>query len=151
MTYIRSTVLARAETALRRAPLGSRSAIAAACRVSPSTLSRVIHDSCGESFRAWQRRIVLARTQRALIRSGQPLSLKEVAAVLSFNSPSTLARWFRAQTGLTPTAYRAQHDAMRHRPHELGRGSSGAHLAGGGSVERAASHSCAFTAGDADV
>ena len=146
MTYIRSTVLARAEAALRTAPLGSRSAIAAACGLSPSTLSRVIHDSCGESFRSWQRRIVLARTQPALLHSDRPLSLKEVAAALSFNSPSTLARWFRAQTGLTPTAYRAQHDVVRHRLHKLGGGSSGTHLAGGDSVYRAASHSYPFTA-----
>ena len=131
MTYLRASLLDLAEAALARTPLATRRAIASACGVSSSTLSRAIRDAHGQGFREWQRRVVLARTEPLLLHSDRPLSLKEVAAALGFTSPSTLARWFKAQTGQTPSACRAQHDVVRRRLDDRAPGSSGTPLAGG--------------------
>lgn len=122
--------------------------------VSPATLSRAIDAARGGSFRAWQRRIVLARTEGQLLQPDRPLSVKEVAVALGFTSSSTLARWFRTQTGLTPSAYRTRHDARRISATDLPRETSGTPLAGGGSVEPLGSGHAARHAtgpGDADV
>lgn len=134
MTYPRSSLLHLAEAALSRMPLAPRQVIASACGVSVATLSRAIKDEQGEFFRAWQKRVALARAKALVIDRAQPRSVKEAAAELGFASQQSFTRWFRVETGLTPSAYRAQDDVVRHRPDMPRRGTSGTPLARGDRV-----------------
>ena len=139
MTYLRASVLARAETALRTAPLGSRNAIAAACGVSAITLSRAIMEVHGQRFREWRQRVALAGAKSLVTDLARPRSLKEVATELGFGSPASFTRWFHQQTGLTPTAYRAQHGAMSTGTEAGLQQASGTSLAGGATSSPCAS------------
>lgn len=113
MTYVRALLLDLAEAALARTPLASRHAVASACGMSATTLSRAIKDAHGQRFRDWQQRILLARAKALMMDGARPRCLKEAAMELGFASQQSFSRWFRKETGVTPSIYRAQHDATR--------------------------------------
>jgi AraC family transcriptional regulator, transcriptional activator of pobA len=71
----------------------------------PSYLSTVIRQKTGRPVGEWIDAKLLAEARTLLVRT--PMSLKEVAFRLGFREPGHFSRFFRAQTGQTPSAYRA--------------------------------------------
>ncbi|MCU0649483.1 MAG: AraC family transcriptional regulator [Gemmatimonadaceae bacterium] len=70
----------------------------------PSYFSTVIRQKTGRPVGEWIDAKLLGEAQALLTRT--PLSLKEVAFRLGFREAGHFSRFFRAQTGQTPSAYR---------------------------------------------
>ena len=68
-------------------------------------LSKTFQAAYGETLQAASRRIRMARACQLLERTG--LTVEEVAVSCGFGSPSSFARAFRAETGVTSTRYRS--------------------------------------------
>jgi AraC family transcriptional regulator of arabinose operon len=80
--------------------------LAAAVHLSPSRLAHLFRAATGEAPIQMLLRLRLRQAARLLHYS--TLSVAEVAAEVGFVSPFYLARQFRRQFGVSPTAYRAQ-------------------------------------------
>ncbi|WP_336085332.1 helix-turn-helix domain-containing protein [Nocardia sp. SSK8] len=78
--------------------------IATGCRVSRRTLYRLVEDLDG-GLGALVRRLRVERAQ-ALLESGDPRSIAEVALAAGFATERQFYRAFRAATGMTPGEYR---------------------------------------------
>ena len=70
----------------------------------PDYLNRLLKQACGLTLGECRSVARLQTAQRLLTRA-RPVS--EVASETGFDDPNYFARWFRAQTGCTPTAWRA--------------------------------------------
>ncbi|MFO7724310.1 MAG: helix-turn-helix domain-containing protein [Oceanipulchritudo sp.] len=73
-------------------------------RLSRSQIDRLFHQHLGLTPRAWCQRQTLALAQQALLAS--PRSIKEIAHDLRFHDASHFAKWFRSQTGRSPSQMR---------------------------------------------
>lgn len=69
-----------------------------------SQLDRLCRQYCGESLRARRDAILVARLERAL--AADTRGIKALAYEHGFIDASHLTRWFRAQSGTTPGAFR---------------------------------------------
>jgi AraC-like DNA-binding protein/mannose-6-phosphate isomerase-like protein (cupin superfamily) len=74
--------------------------------VTPNHLNEVVTADTGRTPGAIIRSAVLLEAQRMLARS--PLSCAQVASALAFEDPSYFSRFFRRETGVTPSAYRRE-------------------------------------------
>ncbi|HXU83926.1 MAG TPA: AraC family transcriptional regulator [Polyangia bacterium] len=85
-------------------PAPTLGAAAAAVKVSPNHLNRLLRQQTGLTFRQLliQRRVELAKT---LLRNGDE-SCTDVALTCGFGDSNYFARLFRKKTGLTPTEFR---------------------------------------------
>ncbi|MEM7761590.1 MAG: AraC family transcriptional regulator [Cyanobacteria bacterium P01_A01_bin.40] len=70
----------------------------------PSYLSTVIKSKTGKSVNNWIAEKVIAEAQAILSRS--PVSVQEVASQLGFKEPSHFSRYFKKQTGMSPSNFR---------------------------------------------
>ena len=70
----------------------------------PDYLNRMLKQACGLTLGEC-RSVARLQTARRLLARARPVA--EVAAEAGFDDPNYFARWFRAQTGYTPTAWRA--------------------------------------------
>ena len=68
-------------------------------------LSKTYQATYGETLQAASRRVRMARACRLLERTG--MSIEDVAASCGFGSPSSFARAFRSELGVTSTGYRS--------------------------------------------
>jgi len=80
---------------------------ARALNVTPNHLTDIVTADTGRPPGAIIRASVLLEAQRLLTRT--TMSCAQVAAALSFDDPSYFSRFFRRETGLTPSAYRTTH------------------------------------------
>jgi AraC-like DNA-binding protein len=78
---------------------------AAALGVTPTHLTRVCNETCGRPAHDLLQDRVLFEARQLLKESTMPV--KEVAATLGFTSAAYFTRAFQAQTGMTPTEFRA--------------------------------------------
>lgn len=82
--------------------------------VSPRQLSQVLNDGLGQHFFELINRYRIAEAKKLLAHPGhRDKTILEILYAAGFNSKSAFHRAFKAQTGLTPTAYRKLHDADR--------------------------------------
>jgi len=72
--------------------------------LSRSQIDRLFNRHLGLTPRAWCQRQTLALAQQALLAS--PRSVKEIAHDLRFHDASHFAKWFRSQTGRSPSQMR---------------------------------------------
>ncbi|WP_165310679.1 helix-turn-helix domain-containing protein [Microbacterium protaetiae] len=77
---------------------------ARALNVTPNHLTDIVTADTGRPPGAIIRAAVLLEVQRLLTRTD--LSCAQVAAALAFDDPSYFSRFFRRETGVTPSAYR---------------------------------------------
>ena len=77
--------------------------------VTPNHLTEVVTADTGRTPGTLIRSSVLLEAQRLLARSS--LSCAQVAGELAFEDPSYFSRFFRRETGVTPSAYRREHAA----------------------------------------
>lgn len=78
--------------------------------VTPNHLTEVVTADTGHPPGAVIRAAVLLEAQRML--TGTTLTGAQIAAALQFDDPSYFSRFFRRETGVTPTAYRAARSAV---------------------------------------
>ena len=128
--YLQHTIVEDARRYLARHSLARQAAIAEACGVSIGSLRRAVQAVTGLRLREWRRHHLRAAAERDL---SQPVSrsVKEVSAELGFASQQAFARWFRRQTGLSPSAYRARHDVTKIAAERSRREAAGTSLAVG--------------------
>jgi AraC-like DNA-binding protein len=110
MAYIPRALVALVRSHVDRAPMIRMRVLAKMCGVSVGALGRALRAETGLRFRDWQR----AYTQRAAERLLCDLSfgsVKEVSGALGFASQHSFSRWFRRQTGMSPSMYRERHAA----------------------------------------
>lgn len=67
-------------------------------------LNRMLKGACGLTLGELRGAVRLQTARRLL---GKTLPMAEIASEIGFDDPNYFSRWFRAQTGLTPTAWRA--------------------------------------------
>jgi AraC family transcriptional activator of pobA len=72
--------------------------------VSPGHLTSLCHDFLGRSAKAHIDDLLATRARRMLLHTAEPAA--RIAAALGFEDPSYFARFFRRQTGMTPTDFR---------------------------------------------
>lgn len=96
------TVLHQVQRALEVSPTATPRSIAASLDYHPDHLSRLVRQETGLGLRALTTRIRLQRTQR-LLRLHR--LVRDAAAAAGFDDQNYFARWFRKQTGLSPTAW----------------------------------------------
>jgi AraC-like DNA-binding protein len=89
------------EPASWREPLG---AIARRAGYQPDYLNRMLKQVCGLTLGELRDTIRL-RTARRLL--ANPMSIADVAGEVGFDDPNYFSRWFRGQTGYTPSDWRA--------------------------------------------
>ena len=70
----------------------------------PDYLNRMLRQACGLTLGEC-RSVARLQNARRLLSQARPVS--EVASETGFDDPNYFARWFRAQTGYMPTAWRA--------------------------------------------
>ncbi len=85
----------------RRQPLDT---LAGRIGYHPDYLNRMLKQACGLTL-GEVRSVERLQTARRLLAQSRPVS--EVAAEAGFDDPNYFARWFRAQVGCTPSAWRA--------------------------------------------
>ena len=85
----------------RRQPLD---ALAGRIGYHPDYLNRMLKQVCGLTL-GEVRSVERLQTARRLLAQSRPVA--EVAAETGFDDPNYFSRWFRAQLGCTPTAWRA--------------------------------------------
>lgn len=73
--------------------------------VSPGHLTALCHEFLGRSAKAHVDDVLATRARRMLLHTAEPAA--RIAGALGFEDPSYFARFFRRQTGMTPTAFRA--------------------------------------------
>ncbi|MEQ6897058.1 AraC family transcriptional regulator [Microbacterium sp. KR10-403] len=79
---------------------------ARALNVTPNHLTEVVTADTGRPPGAIIRAAVLLEAQRLLTRT--TMSCAQVAAALAFDDPSYFSRFFRRETGVTPSVYRTE-------------------------------------------
>lgn len=72
--------------------------------VTPQYLSRAVSEVSGEPAGNWINKAVLTRAR--ILLEDKSLSVMEIAEELNFPSDSFFCRFFKRETGMTPTAYR---------------------------------------------
>lgn len=75
-----------------------------AMMITPDYLSKIIREKTGESARATINESIISRAKYLMQQSD--LSLKEISDMLHFVDQSSFGRFFKANTGLSPTEYR---------------------------------------------
>lgn len=111
MGYQRSHLMALIREELGRRPASDLAQIARVHRVSASTLRRALATEASNGFRAYRQEIRM-ESAVAHLRSATPRLIKEISADLGFATPEAFGRWFRRETGVSPSAYRAAHDSL---------------------------------------
>lgn len=89
----------------RRSTALTVTACARALGVTPNHLTEVVTAATGRTPGALLRASVVLEAQRLLAHTSR--SCAQVAASLDFDDPSYFSRYFRRETGTTPSAYRA--------------------------------------------
>ncbi len=84
--------------------------LAAASTLSPSRFAHLFREQLGTSPHRYLERLRIARAQQLLDMTNR--SVASVAADLEIEDPLYFSAWFRAKTGLSPTAYRGRHDRV---------------------------------------
>lgn len=74
-------------------------------RISPQHLSISVKKTSGRTAREWIRDAVIEEMKYQLLHSGQ--SIKELADRFNFPNISFFCKYFKAQTGMSPTAFRS--------------------------------------------
>ncbi|MDP2226468.1 MAG: helix-turn-helix domain-containing protein [Moraxellaceae bacterium] len=85
----------------------SKEALAESLGMNPRTLLRKLQDT-GTTYRALAHEVRLDLARRYLVQPMQPLAF--IATHLGFQDPQSFTRWFRDQTGESPSAYRTRHE-----------------------------------------
>ena len=68
-------------------------------------LNRLLKNHAGLTLGQFRSRKRVARAQQLL---RQPKTVAEISGLVGFTEPNYFARWFRKQTGMTPTEWRRQ-------------------------------------------
>ncbi|MFZ5550097.1 MAG: GlxA family transcriptional regulator [Pseudomonadota bacterium] len=102
-------LLARLRAVAERLPAAEATLprLAAALAMSPRSLARKVQAAAGEPAGAFVRRVKFHQASERLLHTGQ--SVGEVCAALGFADETSFRRSFKALTGQTPQAFRAQH------------------------------------------
>lgn len=106
MGYHRQRLYREVEGLLCRRPDLRLNAVAERLGIERHTISRLVKSFTGMSFRDYRRKNLLSIAFELLNRPD--LSVKQVAIALGYNHPRDFSRFFRTETGETPTEYRAQ-------------------------------------------
>jgi AraC family L-rhamnose operon transcriptional activator RhaR len=81
----------------------SRRRVAKDLGMQPDYLNRLVKKASGLTFGQWEDQVRLAQAREALHRKG---SVAEAALAVGFAEQNYFARWFKRQTGLTPSKFR---------------------------------------------
>ncbi|MBR1406915.1 MAG: helix-turn-helix transcriptional regulator [Bacteroidales bacterium] len=90
----------------RSRPIGTVSSHAAALQVSPNYLNRCVKAHTGRSAREWIDISRLGLAQQLLRR--KDLAIIDIATQVGLEDQSYFSRFFKRQTGMTPSEYRAE-------------------------------------------
>lgn len=85
-------------------PLPTVQHLAEALHVAPAYLGEVLRRHTGQNAQQHLHAVLLEKARQLLLST--PLSVREVAFRLGFESPSYLGRLFKLKTGLTPTEFK---------------------------------------------
>ena len=75
----------------------------------PDHLNRLLKPACGLTLGEFRDTMRLRATRRLLT---DAIPIAEVASIIGFEDPNYFSRWFRHQTGVTPSAWRTQPAAV---------------------------------------
>jgi AraC-like DNA-binding protein len=103
MAYNRTALFASLEAYLLDNPGASLSETAAQLNIERHTVERIVREHARRAFRDYQRLARLNGAQRLL---GTPASVQEIALALRYSSAAAFSRFFRKETGQSPTEYR---------------------------------------------
>jgi AraC-like DNA-binding protein len=104
MTYNASRLLQSIEDRLRQNPQESLQLLVRELGVGRHTIERVVRATTGKSFRDYQSGIVLSKALQ-LLNGSDALQIKQVAFSLGYCSTKSFSRYFKAQTGMTPSEF----------------------------------------------
>lgn len=82
--------------------------------ISPHYLGDVVKAETGETAKEWIDRSLITLLQMELKNSDK--SLKELVGEFNFNSISTLSRFFKRKTGMSPSEFRLSEECLRPLP-----------------------------------
>jgi AraC-like DNA-binding protein len=105
MSYDHDIIFGQINHRLTEEPRVTLGTLARQLRVDRHTLQLVVLNRSSMTFRDFQKYATLRRAL-ALLWRPDPLSVKEVAYLLGYQSPDAFSRFFRAMTGVRPTATR---------------------------------------------
>ncbi|MBI4454864.1 MAG: AraC family transcriptional regulator [Acidobacteria bacterium] len=105
MTYDLQGIFGRIERALAENPRTTLKEISQELQVDRHTLERSVYAAHRKSFREYQQEITLTAALRTL-KSEPNLSIKQIAAILGYNSPRAFSRFIKCRTGRNPRDYR---------------------------------------------
>jgi len=108
MSYNRTALFASLESHLRRNPSASLSETARYLHIERHTVERIVREHARCAFRDYQR---LARRECAQELLASANSVQQIAATLGYSSGTAFSRFFRKETGLTPSVYRRRMEA----------------------------------------
>ena len=78
--------------------------------VTPKYLSTVVKEVTHSSIMEWINNVTILIIKRRLLTGAE--SIQQLSEELNFQTPSTLVRYFRHQTGTTPSRFRSEHSAQ---------------------------------------
>lgn len=106
MTYNRSRLLQEIDDRLHRQPRLPLHDLEKELGIGRHTIEKVVRTATGKSFREYQSQILLAKASRMLT-GREFLQIKQVAFSLGYFCTKSFSRYFKAHTGVTPSAFMA--------------------------------------------
>ena len=104
MTYNASRLLQTIDNRLCHDPRASLLTLERDLGVGRHTIEKVIRATTGKSFRDYQAEKALSKAMQ-LLNGTDALQIKQVAFSLGYCSTKSFSRYFKARTGMTPSAF----------------------------------------------
>src|ERR1700680_1432658 len=105
MSYSYTRVFEILQAEITASPLISLERLQARLHIGRHTIEGIVHENAGYTFREYQQRARLTAAPHYLS-TASSLSIKEIAALLGYNSPRAFSGFFRSATGTSPVEYR---------------------------------------------
>jgi len=104
MTYNSFRLLEEINDSLQRQPRLTLRELEKRLGVGPHTIEKAVRSATGMCFREYQAAKVLTEASR-LLRGTNLLQIKQIAVALGYVNTKSFSRYFKAQTGMTPSEF----------------------------------------------